>query len=316
MAARAVRLATRGSPLARWQTDHVAALLRAAEPGLEVEPVVVSTLGDRRLDSEIWQLGGAGVFVKEVQAAVLDGRADAAVHSAKDLPSNPALATPGLVLAAVPERGDPRDALVGRPLADLPPGARVATGSTRRRAQLADLRPDLTFTGLRGSIATRLEKAATGEVAAVVVAAAALDRLGRLEDAAEVLAPEVVVPQIGQGALAVECRQDDPALRELLGRIEHGASRRAVDAERGFLASLGGGCELPAAAYAVVGDEGTTRLTVLLATLDGRLVLRSRTAFGPDDDPGATGHALGVALLERGGGRALLADEGAVTLPA
>jgi hydroxymethylbilane synthase len=312
----ALRLATRGSPLARWQTDHVAARLRAASPGLAVEPVVVSTVGDRRLDQDIWQLGGAGVFVKEVQAAVLDGRADAAVHSAKDLPSNPALATPGLVLAAVPERGDPRDALVGSALADLPPGARVATGSTRRRAQLADLRPDLTFTGLRGSIATRLDKVAGGEVAAVVVAAAALERLGRLDEAAEVLAPEVVVPQIGQGALAVECRADDAELRALLARIEHGATRRAVDAERGFLASLGGGCELPAAAFAVVDGAGAGRLAALLATLDGRVVLRIASTFGPADDPGAVGGALGEELLERGGGRALLADEGAVTLAA
>ncbi len=312
----ALRLATRGSPLARWQTDHVAALLQAAAPGLTVEPVVVSTMGDRRLDQDIWQLGGAGVFVKEVQAAVLDGRADAAVHSAKDLPSNPALAAPGLVLAAVPERGDPRDALVGGSLADLPPGARVATGSTRRRAQLADLRPDLTFTGLRGSIATRLATAAEGDVAAVVVAAAALDRLGRLDEAAEVLAPEVVVPQIGQGALAVECRVGDERLRGLLAPVEHPPTRRAVDAERGFLASLGGGCELPAAAHAVVGDGGHARIRALLATLDGRLVLRTTTTFGPHDDPGAAGLALGEALLEHGGGRALLADEGAVTLPA
>jgi len=311
-----LRLATRGSPLARWQTDHVAALLQAASPGLAVEPVVVSTVGDRRLDQDIWQLGGVGVFVKEVQAAVLEGRADAAVHSAKDLPSNPALAAPGLVLAAVPERGDPRDALVGGSLDDLPPGARVATGSTRRRAQLADLRPDLTFTGLRGSIATRLERVAGGEVAAVVVAAAALERLGRLGDAAEVLRPEVVVPQIGQGALAVECRSEDDELRALLAAIEHGRTRRAVDAERGFLASLGGGCELPAAAHAVVGGDGAGRLSALLATLDGRLVLRTATTFGAGDDPGAAGLALGEELLERGGGRGLLADEGAVTLPA
>jgi hydroxymethylbilane synthase len=311
-----VRLATRGSPLARWQTDHVAALLRAAHPGLEVEPVVVSTLGDRRLDQDIWQLGGAGVFVKEVQAAVLDGRADAAVHSAKDLPSNPALAAPGLVLAAVPERGDPRDALVGHSLAELPPGARVATGSTRRRAQLADLRPDLTFTGLRGSIATRLARAGKGDVAAVVVAAAALERLGLLDEAAELLAPELVVPQIGQGALAIECRADDDPMRSRLAAIEHPATRRAVEAERGFLASLGGGCELPAAAHAVVDAAGGARLTALLATLDGRLVLRTATTVGPDDDAATAGLALGEALLEHGGGRALLADEGAVTLPA
>jgi hydroxymethylbilane synthase len=140
-----------------------------------------------------------------------------------------------------------------------------------------------------------------------VVAAAALDRLGRLDEAAEVLTPEVVLPQIGQGALAVECREDDGELRGLLAAIEHAPTRRAVDAERGFLASLGGGCELPAAAHAVVAGDGSARLTALLATLDGRLVLRTATTFGPGDEPGATGLALGQTLLDRGGGRALLA---------
>src|SRR5262245_43717344 len=157
---RRLRAATRGSALARWQTDHVASLL-----GEEVEVVVVETTGDRRTDVAIHQMGGQGVFVKEVQAAVLEGRADLAVHSAKDLPS---VTTPGLVMAAVPPRADPRDALVGASLEGLPAGARVATGSVRRRAQLAWLRPDLTFTGLRGNIGTRLERAGTPGVDAVV----------------------------------------------------------------------------------------------------------------------------------------------------
>lgn len=306
------RLATRGSPLARWQTDHVAALLRAADPGLDVELVIVKTLGDRQPDRPIWELGGAGVFVKEVQVAVLDGRADAAVHSAKDLPSNPALATPGLVLAAVPQRGDPRDALVGCALGDLPPGARVATGSTRRRAQLAELRPDLTFVGLRGAMDRRLDHVGRDGVAAVVVAAAALDRLDRRGAAAEILDPDVFIPQIAQGALAVECREDDVELRARLAGIEHRQSRRAVDAERGFLASLGGGCELPAAAHAApdpgAENDGAFHLRALLATLDGRLVLRARATLGPHDDPGPAGRALGERLLDGGGGRALLLD--------
>ncbi len=167
-----LRAATRGSALARWQTDAVAALLRAVDPTVEVEVVVVETQGDRRLDVPIWELGGKGVFAKEVQAAVLDGRADLAVHSAKDLPSG---TVPGLALACVPERADPRDALVGSTLADLPEGAEVATGSLRRQAQLAAVRPDLRFVGLRGNMETRLAKAADHD--AVVVAAAAFDRL-------------------------------------------------------------------------------------------------------------------------------------------
>src|SRR5215207_7630742 len=191
-----LRAATRGSRLARAQTDLVADML-----GVEVQAVVVDTQGDRQTDVPIWELGGRGVFVKEVQAAVLDGRADFAVHSAKDLPSS----TPeGLCLACVPQRADARDALVGQRFDALVPGARVGTGSVRRRAQLAWLRPDLTFGGLRGNMETRLSKAS--DFAAIVVAAAALDRLGRSSEITEVLPTEVMIPQVGQGALAVECR--------------------------------------------------------------------------------------------------------------
>ncbi len=230
-----LRMATRGSALARWQADHVVQLL-----GVEVELVIVKTSGEKKPDVPIHEIGGRGVFVKEVQDAVLDGTADVAVHSAKDLQSTP---TPGLVIAAVPERGDPRDALVGCTLEALPTAATVATGSVRRRAQLAALRPDLTFAELRGNIDTRLEKAANFD--AIVVAAAALDRLGHLDRAADLLAVTVMVPQVAQGALAVECREDDEATRALVATIEHQPSRRAVDAERAFLAELEGGCDLP-----------------------------------------------------------------------
>src|SRR5580704_1977506 len=185
-----LRVATRGSDLARWQATFVADRLRTAHPDLTVELVVVSTTGDRRQDLPVWEIGGQGVFVKEVQAAVLEGRADVAVHSAKDLPSTSA---PGLLLAAFPGRADPRDALVGAPLAALGPGALVATGSVRRRAQLAWVRPDLTFTGLRGNVATRLDRVPAG--GAAVVAAAALERLGLADRAAEILAVEVMLPQ-------------------------------------------------------------------------------------------------------------------------
>jgi hydroxymethylbilane synthase len=296
-----LRAATRGSALARWQTDHVAGLL-----GGDVEAVVVQTEGDRRTDVPIEAIGGRGVFVKEVQAAVLDGRADFAVHSAKDLPSSAELQPEGLVIACVPERGDVRDALVGSSLEGLPVGGLVATGSVRRRVQLANLRPDLSFTGLRGNIETRLSKVGAG-IDAVVVAAAALERLGRPELAsADVLGPEVLVPQVAQGALAIECRADDERLLAALAAIEHGPSRRAVDAERAFLAELGGGCDLPVGAHAVASpdDEADLVLTGMIASHDGRIVLR-RTVRGAD--PAALGRALADELLDGAGARSLLA---------
>jgi hydroxymethylbilane synthase len=290
-----VKVATRGSPLARWQADHVAMLL-----GTDVELVIVETTGDRRQDVPISEMGGRGVFVKEVQAAVLDGRADVAVHSAKDLPSDP---VPGLVIGAVPFRGDPRDALVGSRLEDLPTGGRVATGSVRRRAQLAAYRPDLTFAGLRGNMATRLAKA--GEFEAIVVAAVALERLGEADRISEILEPDVMLPQVAQGALAVECREDDPETRARLAAIEHGPSRAAVDAERAFLAELGSGCDLPVGAHAVAEGAGRLTLTGLIASLDGRVVLRHTAT---DLDGVALGHAVARHLLDKSGGEALLGD--------
>jgi hydroxymethylbilane synthase len=288
----ALRVATRGSALALWQARHVAALLRAAHPGLEVTEVVVETAGDRNRDVPIAAIGGRGVFTKEVQAAVLDGRADLAVHSAKDLPSSPELQPPGLVIAAVPERGDPRDALVGSALDDIPPGGRIGTGSPRRRAQLSDRRPDLTFADLRGNMDTRLAKAS--QHAAVVVAAAALERLGLSHEIAEVLEPSLMVPQVGQGALAVECRSETAAL---VAAIEHGPTRRCVDAERAWLAALGGGCDLPAGAHCTVTGDGSLRLRAVLATYDGRIVLR--------DENDGDGRALAERMLDNGG-RSLL----------
>ena len=295
MTVRTLRAATRGSRLARAQTDLVIELL-----GIEVQTVVVDTVGDRRTDVPIWELGGRGVFVKEVQAAVLDGRADFAVHSAKDLPST----TPeGLTIAAVPERADARDALVGQRFDSLPPGARIGTGSVRRRAQMAWLRPDLTFAGLRGNMDTRLSKA--GDFAAIVVAAAALDRLGRTPEITDVLPPGLLVPQVGQGALAVECRAGDGATLEVLAAIEHAPSRTAVDAERAWLREVGGGCDLPVGAYATVSGEGRVTLTAMIGTPDGRIVMR-KTDSG--DDPIELGRRLARHLLDDAGGSSLLAD--------
>lgn len=290
-----LRAATRGSPLALWQTRDVARRLAQASAGsVRVTEVVVETTGDRRQDLAIHQIGGQGVFVKEVQSAVLDGRADFAVHSAKDLPPRTA---PGLRLAAVPERADPRDALVGRALDDLPAGARVATGSVRRRAQLAWIRPDLSFTNLRGNIATRLTK--LGEVDVVVVAYAALLRLGRQDEAAEVLSTMRLLPQVGQGAMALECRDDDVATQQTLAAIEHGPTRVHVDAERAFLDALGGACDLPVGALA---SGGPDRLEIegLVASPDGRVVLRRRLG-GPMVEPTGLGAALARELLDNGG---------------
>jgi hydroxymethylbilane synthase len=290
-----LRAATRGSTLALTQTHLVAALLAP----IRVEPVVVETVGDRLTDAPISSLGGQGVFVKEVQAAVLDGRAEIAVHSAKDLPSAP---TPGLVIAAVPERGDPRDALVGSTLDALPAGARIATGSVRRRAQLAWLRPDLTFAGLRGNMETRLSKAHRFD--AIVVAVAALHRLGRSDRLTEVLETGVMLPQVGQGALAVECREDDHHTRELLRSINHMPSLLAVQAERAFLREVGGSCDLPVGAYATLdGPAGPIGLEAMIATGDGRVVLRHRAE---GDDPDDLGRRVARHLLDDAGGTMLL----------
>jgi hydroxymethylbilane synthase len=293
-----MKIATRGSTLARWQAARVMALLDRP-----AQLVIVSTRGDERRDVEIHQLGGTGVFVKEVEQAVLDGRADIAVHSAKDLPST---TDAGLVLGAIPERGDPRDALVGSTLEGLATGALVATGSVRRRAQLASLRPDLRFTGLRGNLETRIARAASVEnpVDAVVVAAAALDRLGRSGEATEVLDPSVMLPQVAQGALAVECRADDSETIAMLAAIDNAAAHRCVLAERAFLAELGGGCDLPVGALARI-DGDDIALAVLLASLDGRVVVHAHVH---GSDPLATGRAAAARLLDDAGGRALLDD--------
>ncbi|HLJ08652.1 MAG TPA: hydroxymethylbilane synthase [Acidimicrobiia bacterium] len=290
-----LRIATRGSRLALWQAERVAGLL-----GADAELVIVSTTGDQRADVPIWTIGGTGVFVKEVQQAVLDGRADLAVHSAKDLPSETAA---GLRLAAVPERADPRDALVGARLDDIPAGGRVGTGSVRRQAQLAALRPDLGFASLRGNIETRVAKAA--EFDAVVVALAALERLGLADRAAEVLDPSVMLPQVAQGALAVECRADDAETVERLRAIDEPAARRAVEAERAFLRRLGGGCDLPCGALARAegSDGGAVAIDVLLATLDGKAVLRASHRAA---DPEAAGAEAARILLDEQGGRRLL----------
>jgi hydroxymethylbilane synthase len=243
----ALRLATRGSRQARAQSTAVAVLIeeRTARP---VELVAIETTGDVRTDVPIHVIGGQGVFVKEVQRAVLDGRADLAAHSAKDLPS---ATTDGLVIGAFCERRDASDVLIGSTLDALPLGATVATGSVRRRAQLSLVRPDLQFQELRGNIDSRLSKVPEG--GAIVMAAAALQILGMLDRVAEVLPPETFIPAVGQGCVAVECRTEDVDTISALKAIDHVQTRHDVEVERAFLGELGSGCSLPVGAHAADG---------------------------------------------------------------
>ena len=301
-----IRAATRGSALARWQADRLAALVTVVRPDCTVEIVIVETTGDLDRMTPLEQMGGQGVFVKEVQNAVLDGRADVAVHSAKDLP---ALTPDGLTLIAIPERADPRDALVGCRLDDLPRGATVATGSIRRRAQLGHRRPDLTFVDLRGNIGTRLARLDGPDgFAAIVMASAALDRLGLAPDVVERLEPSVMLPQVGQGAIAVECRVGDADTAALLAAVDDPEAHRTVAAERAFLAELGAGCDLPVAAHAVPmgasdGPGIDLCLTGSVSAMDGvTLLVEERT--GPDGS--ALGRAVARHLLDDRGGTALL----------
>jgi len=257
-----MRIATRGSELALWQAHHVQALLLGAGVCDDVEIVVVSTSGDRDKVTPLHQIGGKGIFVKEVQAALLDGRADLAVHSAKDMP---AISPDELTLGGVPARGNPHDVLVGARLQDLAAGALVGTGSVRRRAQLAALRPDLAFDELRGNIATRLDKISTFD--AIVMAAAGLERLGEEPAVVDVMSATQMVPQVGQGTLAIECRCADTRAIDALSMITHDESRRVFECERAFLRELGGDCSLPAGAHGTLTDNSFS-LTGFLASED------------------------------------------------
>jgi hydroxymethylbilane synthase len=269
----ALRLATRGSRQALAQAGAVADAITDAT-GQLVELVTIETTGDLRLDVPLHVIGGQGVFVKEVQHAVLDGRADLAAHSAKDLPSAPA---DGLRIAAFCERRDPRDALVGAPLAELADGATVATGSVRRQAQLRRVRPDLRFAELRGNIDRRLSK--VPDDGAIVMAVAALQILGLSDRIAEVLDAAEFVPAVGQGCVAVECRSDDQRSIDALAAIDHPATRHEVETERAFLAELGSGCSMPVGAHV----QGST-LWTFLADLD-----TGRTISEQIDLPGGGG---------------------------
>jgi hydroxymethylbilane synthase len=300
-----VRIATRRSALAKWQANHVRDLLMAREPGLAVELLELMTRGDRILDVPLAEVGGKGLFVKEIEDALLRREAQVAVHSMKDLP---AVLAPGLVIAAVPPREDPRDALVsnGQRLQDLRPGARVGTASLRRAAQLKAVRPDLQVETIRGNVQTRLRKVQEG-FDAVVLAYAGLRRLGLDGAVVQVFSPEEMLPAVAQGALAIEARADDEETLRRLAPLDDAATRHQVDAERGFMRRLQGGCQVPLAGFARVQGD-TVRIRGLVASLDGTRVIRGERA-GPVGDADRIGDALAADLLAQGAAEILASIE-------
>lgn len=288
-----LRIATRSSAQARTQAESLAAAIRAADPTVAVEWVYVDTTGDRDATTPLHQMGGQGVFVKEVQRAVLDGRADVAAHSAKDLPS----VTPDeLSIGAFTRRRSAHDALVGAALSDLANGATVATGSIRRRAQLMHLRPDLNFIDLRGNIPTRLERIPEG--GAIVMAVAALEILGLTEHIAEVLDLSEAVPMVGQGCVAAECRVDDAETARVLSAVDDAATRRAVECERAFLAELGAGCSMPVGAHFSYTDHGGL-LRAFMADHQGLKPVRIDRIVAASDDHVAIGASVAAECRAR-----------------
>jgi hydroxymethylbilane synthase len=289
-----IRIGSRGSALALWQAEHVKE--RLGTLGHEAVIHVITTTGDRVQDRRLEAVGGKGAFLKEIEEAMLAGDVDLAVHSLKDVPT----ALPaGLRLCAVLERADPRDAVLSRSglgLKKLGAGARVGTTSLRRRAQVAALRPDLVLEDLRGNVDTRIRKLREGICDAILLAVAGLERLGRLAEATEILEPEVFLPAPGQGAITLECREDDRAVATVVAALDHGPTARAVAAERALLAGLHGGCNVPLGAYAVE-EDGALRLTAFVARPDGSGLLRGQAR---DTDPSRAGAALAEQLLARG----------------
>jgi hydroxymethylbilane synthase len=290
-------IASRGSQLALWQARWVSAQL--TELGHECRIEIVKTTGDKITDVPLSKVGTKGLFTKEIEEALLDGRADLAVHSLKDLPTE---LPEGLVLAAVPEREDARDAVVGKRLADLPTGARVGTSSLRRSAQLRKLRPDLIVESVRGNLDTRLRKLDEGQYDAILLAAAGLKRLGWGDRIAEILDADTMCSAVGQGALAIETRASGAGF-DAAQALDHAGTHAAVTAERGVLGALGGGCQVPIGAHATV-EGGKLRLVGLVASPDGDEVIRGESQ-GAASDAESLGRALGDELLTRGARRIL-----------
>jgi hydroxymethylbilane synthase len=301
-------LGTRGSKLAVHQSEWVQTRLRELAPHLTVTLRRIQTSGDKILDVPLAKIGGKGLFVKEIEEALLSGEIDLAVHSMKDVPTE---LPPGLDLLCIPTREDARDALISRDgtrFKDLPHGAKVGTSSLRRQAQLLQARPDLSISTLRGNLDTRLKKLREGQFDAIVLAAAGLRRLGWETEITEYLSPEISLPAIGQGALGIEGRRDDTFVRDVLNRLEHAPTRFMVMAERALLHRLQGGCQVPIAAHAtLMGSEIV--LEGLVASVDGKEVIRDRVK-GTVDDPFSVGVQLAERLLARGGERILQAIYG------
>ena len=291
-------IGSRGSALARWQSEHTAALLRERHPGLAVDTIIIVTTGDRILDAPLSRIGGKGLFTKEIEEALLDGRVDLAVHSLKDLPTTlPA----GLALGAVLSRHEPSDALIsarGETFADLPRGARIGTSSLRRRAQVLHARPDLVVETIRGNVPTRLKRAAAGDMDAVILARAGVERLGLGAHITEILSTDLLLPAPGQGAIGIEIRRGDARVQALLAGLQDPATRCAIDAERAFLHALGGGCQVPVGALARV-DGSDIRLDGMVADPDGVRLLRG-TRVGRANDAEAVGVYLAQELIGLG----------------
>ncbi|MCZ6801408.1 MAG: hydroxymethylbilane synthase [Nitrospirae bacterium] len=292
-------IGTRGSRLALWQAEFIQAKIQALAPHLTVTLQVIKTSGDKILDVPLAKIGGKGLFVKEIEEALLAKNIDLAVHSMKDVPSD---LPKGLALLSFPKREDPRDALLSRTglmLQDLPKGSRIGTSSLRRQSQLLRVRPDFSIQMLRGNLDTRLRKLDEGEYDAIVLAAAGLKRLGWADRITEYLSPEVCLPAIGQGALGLEGRDDDPQVKDLLLQLDDPETRKAVAAERKFLDRLEGGCQVPIAGLStIVGTELT--LDGLVAGVDGTQIIRD-TVHGALDEGEALGHQLAERIIEAGG---------------
>jgi hydroxymethylbilane synthase len=293
-----LRIATRKSPLALWQAEHVRARLLEAHPGLQVELVTMTTQGDRVLDSPLARVGGKGLFVKELEQGMLEGRADMAVHSMKDVPAE---FPPGLGIGAILEREDPRDAFVSNrygSIDDLPQRARVGTSSLRRQCQLRAWRPDLQLLDLRGNVNTRLARLDNGDYDAIVLACAGLKRLGMAARITRALTPEELLPAIGQGVIGIECRLDDEPVRQLIETLNHAQTRLRLQAERAFNATLSGGCQTPVAGFSLLSDD-LIELRGLVGRPDGSEIVRGHIS-GPAHDAESMGRELAEDLLARG----------------
>lgn len=301
MAPQRLRIATRKSPLAIWQAEAVARLVKTRHPAVEVELVGMTTQGDRILDTPLAKVGGKGLFVKELENGLLEGRADIAVHSMKDVPME---LPEGLCLPVILDREDPRDAFVSntfKSLDELPRDARVGTSSLRRQCQLRHDHPHFQILDLRGNVNTRLAKLDAGEFDAIILAAAGLKRLGFEVRIASEITPEQSLPAIGQGAIGIECRENDPEVMALIGSLDDPDTHVRVAAERAMNARLNGGCQVPIAGYAELTDADTLRLRGLVGEPDGSLILRAELS-GPRAEAEALGRAVADLLLHEGAG--------------